>query len=136
MLSFRSDDADSRDFATFMRFFCTRMVQAVVQARMGKLRSTPCAPNSDQNWFNLVIDELGEIAAHLKSTIGRKYVITQNFMYYLCKTPFCWSFITINKFKCSVIHRKFQLYHWNSYLTQRMETDYLWKHGKYQPQDP
>lgn len=68
-----SDDADSRDFATFMRFFCTRMVQAVVQARMGKLRTTPCAPNSDQNWFNLVIDELGEIAAHLKSTIGRNY---------------------------------------------------------------
>jgi hypothetical protein len=56
-----------------MRFFCTRIVQAVVQARMGKMQATPCSPNPEQsNWFNLVIDEIGEVAAYLKSTIGKK----------------------------------------------------------------
>jgi hypothetical protein len=57
-----------------MRFFCTRMVQAVVQARMGKMHPSLCVQASDQMiWFNLVMDEIGEVAAYLKSTIGRKF---------------------------------------------------------------
>ena len=72
-LKFRNEDTEFKDFSTFMRFFCTRIVQAVVQARMGKMQPTSCTPNPEQsNWFNLVIDEIGEVAAYLKSTIGKK----------------------------------------------------------------
>ncbi|CAK5078035.1 unnamed protein product [Meloidogyne enterolobii] len=67
--------SDEKDISNYMRFFCTRMVQAVVQARMGKMHSSPCVQASDQMiWFNLVMDEIGEVAAYLKSTIGRKLV--------------------------------------------------------------
>ncbi|CAK5078537.1 unnamed protein product [Meloidogyne enterolobii] len=66
--------SDEKDISNYMRFFCTRMVQAVVQARMGKMHSSPCVQASDQMiWFNLVMDEIGEVAAYLKSTIGRNY---------------------------------------------------------------
>lgn len=38
------------------------------------MQATPCSPNPEQsNWFNLVIDEIGEVAAYLKSTIGKNY---------------------------------------------------------------
>ncbi|KAF7632100.1 hypothetical protein Mgra_00008476 [Meloidogyne graminicola] len=67
-------NADEKDISNYMRFFCTRMVQAVVQARMGKMHPSPCIQSSDQMiWFNLVMDEIGEVAAYLKSTIGRNY---------------------------------------------------------------
>ncbi|KAL7070469.1 hypothetical protein ACQ4LE_010571 [Meloidogyne hapla] len=67
-------NADEKDISNYMRFFCTRMVQAVVQARMGKMHPSPCVQASDQMiWFNLVMDEIGEVAAYLKSTIGRNY---------------------------------------------------------------
>uniref|UniRef100_A0A914MG19 Autophagy-related protein 13 n=2 Tax=Meloidogyne incognita TaxID=6306 RepID=A0A914MG19_MELIC len=67
-------NSDEKDISNYMRFFCTRMVQAVVQARMGKMHPSPCVQASDQMiWFNLVMDEIGEVAAYLKSTIGRNY---------------------------------------------------------------
>jgi len=55
---------DAKEFATFMRYFCTRMVQSVVQARMGKLVSHPCHPSPEHtDWFNIALDEIGEVAA-------------------------------------------------------------------------
>uniref|UniRef100_A0A915MBI9 Autophagy-related protein 13 n=1 Tax=Meloidogyne javanica TaxID=6303 RepID=A0A915MBI9_MELJA len=38
------------------------------------MHPSPCVQASDQMiWFNLVMDEIGEVAAYLKSTIGRNY---------------------------------------------------------------
>uniref|UniRef100_A0A183CFP9 HORMA domain-containing protein n=1 Tax=Globodera pallida TaxID=36090 RepID=A0A183CFP9_GLOPA len=70
-----------KEYSSFMRFFSSRMVQAVVQARMGKMLPHPCTPNPDPaDYFNLVIDEIGEISAYLKSTIGKNYPPTSAIM--------------------------------------------------------
>ena len=49
-------------------------VQAVVQARLGREHfvALPCRQNTDpSDWFNLRIDELGEVAAQLRTNITR-----------------------------------------------------------------
>lgn len=67
-------DNEAKEFATFIRYFCTRAVQSIVQARMGKIIPHQCHPSPDHNnWFNVVIDEIGEIAAYLKSSVNRNY---------------------------------------------------------------
>uniref|UniRef100_A0A915EQM8 Uncharacterized protein n=1 Tax=Ditylenchus dipsaci TaxID=166011 RepID=A0A915EQM8_9BILA len=80
-----------KDFVKFMRHFCTRLVQSVVQVLhscfatckvhifkyffyhstngsngcCSLLLATPETPD----WFNLIVDEIGEIAAYMKSGI-------------------------------------------------------------------
>uniref|UniRef100_A0A914HC02 Autophagy-related protein 13 n=1 Tax=Globodera rostochiensis TaxID=31243 RepID=A0A914HC02_GLORO len=76
-----NESSEFKEYSSFMRFFSSRMVQAVVQARMGKMLPHPCTPNPDQaDYFNLVIDEIGEISAYLKSTIGKNYPPTSAIM--------------------------------------------------------
>uniref|UniRef100_A0A915EL74 Autophagy-related protein 13 n=1 Tax=Ditylenchus dipsaci TaxID=166011 RepID=A0A915EL74_9BILA len=60
-----------KDFVKFMRHFCTRLVQSVVQARMGQMAvAHSCSPTPETpDWFNLIVDEIGEIAAYMKSGI-------------------------------------------------------------------
>lgn len=55
-----------------MKYFCTRIVQSVVQARMGDFINHPCKiRHENSDWFNIVVDEIGEIAAYLKSCITK-----------------------------------------------------------------
>ena len=43
---------------------------------MGKLAAHSCSPSPEHSdWFNITIDEIGEIAAYLKNNITKKYFI-------------------------------------------------------------
>ena len=65
-------DRGVMEFNKFMRYFTTRMVQALVQARMGIPISQRCSAEGETNdWFTLKIDEIGEIAAYLKSNVKK-----------------------------------------------------------------
>lgn len=67
---FRRDQFN--EFAKFVRFFSTRLVQSVVQARMGEFVSHPCCISPEtSDWFNLRVDEIGETAAYMKSAIKK-----------------------------------------------------------------
>lgn len=60
------------EFVKFGKFFTTRLVQAVVQSRLGQLMVQSCCVRPDtSDWFNLRIDEFGEIAAHMRSNVSR-----------------------------------------------------------------
>uniref|UniRef100_A0A0M3I1F4 Autophagy-related protein 13 n=1 Tax=Ascaris lumbricoides TaxID=6252 RepID=A0A0M3I1F4_ASCLU len=57
-------------FVRFCKFFSSRLVQVLVQARTGENVSQRCTTSFDQgDWFNLRIDELGEVSALLRQTI-------------------------------------------------------------------
>lgn len=59
------------EFSKLMKYFCTRIVQSIVQSRMGDFSSHSCKIRHDNSdWFNLIVDEIGEIAAYLKSSIS------------------------------------------------------------------
>uniref|UniRef100_A0A0M3HXS4 Autophagy-related protein 13 n=1 Tax=Ascaris lumbricoides TaxID=6252 RepID=A0A0M3HXS4_ASCLU len=61
-----------RQFVKFAKFFATRLVQAVVQSRLGQSMVQPCSAEPDaSDWFNVRIDELGEIAAYMRSNVSR-----------------------------------------------------------------
>lgn len=69
------ESSEFKEYSSYMRLFSSRMIQVVVQARMGKMHPHPCTPNPDHpDYFNLIIDEIGEIAAYMKSTINKKYI--------------------------------------------------------------
>lgn len=60
-----------QEFAKFGRFFTTRLVQAVVQSRLGNLMVQACNVQPDPtDWFSVRIDELGEVAAHLRTSVS------------------------------------------------------------------
>lgn len=72
----KSEASQKRDqfneFAKFVRFFSTRLVQSVVQARMGGYVGHPCCISPEtSDWFNLRVDEIGETAAYLKSAVKK-----------------------------------------------------------------
>uniref|UniRef100_A0A0N5ARU3 Autophagy-related protein 101 n=1 Tax=Syphacia muris TaxID=451379 RepID=A0A0N5ARU3_9BILA len=66
-----------KEFIKFGKFFSTRLllfneVQAVVQARLGceQFVALPCKQFVDPvDWFNVRIDELGDVSAQLRSNI-------------------------------------------------------------------
>lgn len=67
-----ADPPSEQEFVKFTRFFCTRLVQSIVQSRMGDLVKYECSPEPESSdWFNVHIDEIGEIAAYMKSGIKR-----------------------------------------------------------------
>jgi hypothetical protein len=42
---------------------------------MGKLASHTCSPDPEHaDWFNIAVDEIGEIAAYLKNSVNRRYL--------------------------------------------------------------
>lgn len=62
--------AEYNDFAKFVKFLSTRLIQIVVQSRMGEKLSHKCTPDPHlSDWFNLKIDEIGEVAKYLKKNV-------------------------------------------------------------------
>ena len=65
-------DQEYNQYTKFLRFFSTRVIQSVVQARMGQPVHHKCNPEPDQNdWFAIKVDEIGEIAAYLRSHVKK-----------------------------------------------------------------
>uniref|UniRef100_A0AC35GRN9 Autophagy-related protein 13 n=2 Tax=Panagrolaimus sp. PS1159 TaxID=55785 RepID=A0AC35GRN9_9BILA len=65
-------DRDFNEYTKYLRYFSTRVIQSVVQARMGQPVNHKCNPEPDQNdWFAIKVDEIGEIAAYLRSHVKK-----------------------------------------------------------------
>ena len=63
-----------QEFVKFGKFFSSRLVHSVVQARLGREQFVPlpCRQFTDAtDWFNVRIDELGEVSSQLRSNIAR-----------------------------------------------------------------
>ncbi|KAL3981466.1 Autophagy-related protein 13 family protein [Acanthocheilonema viteae] len=61
-----------QEFVKFGKFFTTRLVQALVQSRLGQLIVQSCSVSPDAtDWFSIRIDELGEVAAQLRTSITK-----------------------------------------------------------------
>ncbi|VDK75713.1 unnamed protein product [Litomosoides sigmodontis] len=61
-----------REFVKFGKFFTTRLVQALVQSRLGQLIVQSCSVLPDPiDWFSVRIDELGEVAAQLRTSVTK-----------------------------------------------------------------
>uniref|UniRef100_A0A1I7Y4M9 Autophagy-related protein 13 n=1 Tax=Steinernema glaseri TaxID=37863 RepID=A0A1I7Y4M9_9BILA len=59
-----------QEFQKFTKYFCTRLIQSVVQARTGEEVCHECVENPEtSDWFNLRVDELGEITAYIRSSV-------------------------------------------------------------------
>ncbi|GMT36135.1 hypothetical protein PFISCL1PPCAC_27432, partial [Pristionchus fissidentatus] len=60
------------DFNRFVKNFSTRLIQTVVQSRLGRPVDTPCSlPNDDKDWFSIKVDELGEVAAYIRQSLQK-----------------------------------------------------------------
>ncbi|KAK6758160.1 hypothetical protein RB195_015778 [Necator americanus] len=71
------------------RYFSTRLVQVVVQSRTNEKFDLECTlPSTSPDWFNLRIDELGEVSAQVKRSISSfppvAKSISIDFMLYTC----------------------------------------------------
>ena len=66
-----STDASAAEFGKFCKFFTIRLVQAVVQSRLGQaLRTASSVEGTD--WFNVRVEELGEVTGEIRAaTQGR-----------------------------------------------------------------
>ncbi|PAV88295.1 hypothetical protein WR25_13153 isoform A [Diploscapter pachys] len=66
-----SDQHQARRKATsnFSRYFCRRLIQILVQSRTNEKYAHQCEGKPTQDWFNLKLDELGEISAQIKRSI-------------------------------------------------------------------
>ncbi|KAL6744501.1 hypothetical protein Aduo_017428 [Ancylostoma duodenale] len=78
-----------RTLRQYGRYFSTRLVQVVVQSRTNEKFDLECTlPSSTPDWFNLRIDELGEVSAQVKRSISSfppvAKSITIDFMLYTC----------------------------------------------------
>ncbi|CAG9529924.1 unnamed protein product [Cercopithifilaria johnstoni] len=61
-----------QEFVKFGKFFTTRLVQALVQSRLGQLIVQSCSVSPDPtDWFSIRIDELGEVAAQLRTSVTK-----------------------------------------------------------------
>ncbi|EFO25681.1 hypothetical protein LOAG_02808 [Loa loa] len=61
-----------QEFVKFGKFFTTRLVQALVQSRLGQLIVQSCSVLPDStDWFSIRIDELGEVAAQLRTSVTK-----------------------------------------------------------------
>ncbi|KAE9418312.1 hypothetical protein Angca_009272 [Angiostrongylus cantonensis] len=60
-----------RTLRQYGRYFSTRLVQVVVQSRTNEKFNLECTlPSNNPDWFNLRIDELGEVSAQVKRSIS------------------------------------------------------------------
>lgn len=65
-------DRGAAEFNKYLRYFTTRTIQSLVQARMGIPISDRCSAVADSNdWFTMKISEIGEIAAYLKNNVKK-----------------------------------------------------------------
>ncbi|CAB3408636.1 unnamed protein product [Caenorhabditis bovis] len=60
-------EKEQANFSKFLKKFSIRLVQTLVQSRQGDFIAQPCTDTND--WFNMKMDELGEISAYLKTSI-------------------------------------------------------------------
>ncbi|KAK0396837.1 hypothetical protein QR680_001880 [Steinernema hermaphroditum] len=61
---------EKQEFQKFTKYFCTRLIQSVVQARTGEEVGHGCIGNPEtSDWFNFRVDELGEITAYIRSSV-------------------------------------------------------------------
>ncbi|EPB67198.1 hypothetical protein ANCCEY_13709 [Ancylostoma ceylanicum] len=78
-----------RTLRQYGRYFSTRLVQVVVQSRTNEKFDLECTlPSSTPDWFNLRIDELGEVSAQVKRSISSFPPVAKSiaidFMLYTC----------------------------------------------------
>ncbi|VDM63221.1 unnamed protein product [Angiostrongylus costaricensis] len=67
-----------RTLRQYGRYFSTRLVQVVVQSRTNEKFNLECTlPSNSPDWFNLRIDELGEVSAQVKRSISRTFSIDE-----------------------------------------------------------
>ncbi|GMR60764.1 hypothetical protein PMAYCL1PPCAC_30959 [Pristionchus mayeri] len=60
------------DFNRFVKNFSTRLIQTVVQSRLGRTTDTTCTlPTDEKDWFSFRVDELGEVAAYIGQSLQR-----------------------------------------------------------------
>uniref|UniRef100_A0AC35U580 Multifunctional fusion protein Palmitoyltransferase Autophagy-related protein 13 n=1 Tax=Rhabditophanes sp. KR3021 TaxID=114890 RepID=A0AC35U580_9BILA len=58
------------EFNKFVKSLATRLIQSIVQSRMGEKLNQDCSTCPQlTDWFNLKIDEIGEIATYLKKNV-------------------------------------------------------------------
>ncbi|GMT07405.1 hypothetical protein PENTCL1PPCAC_29579, partial [Pristionchus entomophagus] len=71
--AFNQPMSDSQgDFNRFVKNFSTRLIQTVVQSRLGRPNDTICSqPNDEKDWFSFKVDELGEVAAYIGQSLQR-----------------------------------------------------------------
>jgi hypothetical protein len=71
---FVDDQRAYQDFVRFGKFFTSRLVWALVQSRSGDKIWSSCTAETDRtDWFNVRIDELGEVTAELRRATGGRY---------------------------------------------------------------
>uniref|UniRef100_A0A1I7T940 Autophagy-related protein 13 n=1 Tax=Caenorhabditis tropicalis TaxID=1561998 RepID=A0A1I7T940_9PELO len=77
------------NYKKYIRFFAVRMVQSLIQARLGDEVESKCSPYSVNtvDWFNMRVDEIGEISAYLKSNIKEYPPLSTLTLEFLLYTP-------------------------------------------------
>ncbi|CAO4370195.1 unnamed protein product [Caenorhabditis nigoni] len=82
-------EADYLSYKKFLKFFSTRMVQTLIQARLGDEIESKCSPYSKNtlDWFNVRVDEVGEISAYIKSNIKNYPPVSKLTLEFFLYTP-------------------------------------------------
>lgn len=82
-------EADFLSYKKFLKFFSVRMVQSLIQSRLGDEVESKCSPYciNTMDWFNMRVDELGEISAYLKSNIKNYPPLSTLTLEFLLYTP-------------------------------------------------
>lgn len=66
---------EQKDMEKFSKFLAQKMVQIIVQARLGERIITPCKPlPSTTDWFNLEIEDIPEVLAETKKILKGKHL--------------------------------------------------------------
>lgn len=64
---------EQKDMERFVKFLSQKMVQVIVQSRLGEKVCTPCkAHPSSSDWFNLGIEDIPEVLAETKKALQVK----------------------------------------------------------------
>ena len=62
---------EMKDMERFVKFLCQKMVQVIIQSRLGEKMCTPCkAQPSNSDWFNLGIEDIPEVLAETKKALN------------------------------------------------------------------
>ncbi|CAJ0929817.1 unnamed protein product, partial [Mesorhabditis belari] len=62
------DDESLKKIRSYGKFFSTRFVQVVVQSRTNEKFDLTCSTGVSADWFNVRVDELGEVSAQLRKS--------------------------------------------------------------------
>ena len=68
---------EQKDMERFVKFLSQKMVQVIVQSRLGEKVCTPCkAHPSPSDWFNLGIEDIPEVSTETKKALQVKKNLT------------------------------------------------------------